>query len=78
MAENPNTFAIKIDGENFSVPGPTVSGATLKACAGKDAIYQIIMEGKATAPDLIVADHMAVTLENGMEFYTVPPAMAGC
>ena len=70
-------FLIHLDGVAYQVTGPTISGAQLKALAGKDPIYQLFREGTANEPDHLVPDHEALTLADGLEFYTIPPAMAG-
>lgn len=77
MPEEPNTFQIIVDGEPYRIPGPTASGAQLKAAAGKDAIYQLFREGTGNDPDQMIADQQAIIVEDGMHFYTVPPAMMG-
>ena len=68
---------VRIDGEEYSVQGPTSSGAQLKALAHRDARYQVFRENRADLPDELVADHQSIVLEDGMNFYTVPPAMMG-
>ena len=67
---------IRIDGETYTVDSPTLSGATLKVLAKRDPIYQVFREVSGQVDEL-VADHQALVVEDGMEFYTVPPAMAG-
>ena len=77
MAEAPLTVQITVDGEAIGLRGPTASGATIKASAGRDAIYQLFREASGTDPDELIADHQSLVIENGMRFYTVPPAMMG-
>ena len=54
-----------------------MSGAQLKALAHKDSIYQLFLEAGGSEPDRMIPDHEAVALREGLQFYTVPPAMAG-
>ena len=70
-------LVVYVDGRTFSVASPTLSGAQLKGLAHKDAIYQLFMEAGGSEPDRLILDHEAVALREGLQFYTVPPAMAG-
>jgi hypothetical protein len=70
-------LTIHIDGQPYRTSSPTMSGAQLKALAHKDAVYQVFMEGAANEPDRLIADHEAIVLRPGQQFYTIPPAMAG-
>jgi hypothetical protein len=79
MATEPtrNEREIFVDGQRYQVSSPTYSGAQLKALAHKDAIYQVFQEGVGTELDRLIPDHEAIVLQNGLRFYTVPPALAG-
>ncbi|WP_352874725.1 multiubiquitin domain-containing protein [Mesorhizobium sp. M1006] len=54
-----------------------MTGAELKQLAGKDQQYQLFLEGHGHDADRQIGDNEAVTLKNGMHFYTVPPATFG-
>jgi hypothetical protein len=70
-------FSIHIDGKEYKVEQESVTGAQLKAIAGKDAQYQLFEEGTGHDEDKPIGDATSVTLKNGMHFYTVPPATFG-
>ena len=70
-------FVIHIDGQQFKVESPTMSGAQLKALVQKDATYQLFEELKGNDPDRLISDTEAITMANGLHFYTVPPATLG-
>ncbi|MDX8528047.1 multiubiquitin domain-containing protein [Mesorhizobium sp. MSK_1335] len=70
-------FSINIDGVHFEVQKESITGAELKQIAGKDAQYQLFLEGHGHDSDRQIGDTEAVTLKNGMHFYTVPPATFG-
>ena len=55
----------------------TLSGAQIKALVGKDSSYQLFQELEGNDPDKIIGDTEAVTIRNGLHFYTVPPATLG-
>ena len=72
-----NEFVIHIDGTEFKVESPTLSGAELKALVSKDATYQLFLELPGNDPDKLIVDSEAVALKNGQHFYTLPPATLG-
>ena len=69
-------FVIHIDGQNYDVTQKTLMGAQIKALAHKDAQYQLFLE-KGNKPDRLIGDNDTVQMENGLHFYTVPPASFG-
>ena len=71
-------FSIHIDGQHFETDRSSMTGADLKALAGKDQQYQIFLEGHGNDPDRQIGDAEGIELKNGMHFYTVPPATFGC
>ncbi len=77
MSERKPPFVIHIDGHEYKVQETTASGAQLKQLAGKDASYQLFLEEKDN-PDKLIGDTTSVTMENGLHFYTMPPATFGC
>jgi len=67
-------FSIHIDGQEYKVDQESITGAELKAIAGKDQQYQLFLEGHGQDSDKMIGDTEAVTLKNGLHFYTpVPP-----
>lgn len=70
-------IVIHVDGQMHKVASPSLSGAQIKALAGKDLSYQLFLEQKGGAADQQIPDQQAVLLENGMHFYTMPPATFG-
>jgi len=70
-------FVIHIDGVMHKVSSANMSGAQLKALAGRDSTYQLYLELKSNEPDRQISDTDSVKLENGMHFYTVPSATLG-
>ena len=68
---------IHIDKEQFKVTAVGLTGAQLKALAGKDVSYQLFLEEQGNDPDRLISDTQSVKLVNGMHFYTVPPATLG-
>jgi len=73
----PTRFVIHIDGVKYDVTETYLTGRQLKALAGKDAQYQLFLEQQGDAPDKLIGDDESVPLQNGMHFYTVPPATFG-
>ena len=74
MAEK---FVIHIDGQEFKIEETTRSGAQLKALVHKDSTYQLFEELHGDKPDKLIQDTDSVTMQNGLHFYTVPPASFG-
>lgn len=70
-------FSINIDGVHYEVERESITGAELKAVAGKDQQYQLFLEGHGHDADKLLGDTEAISLKNGMHFYTVPPATFG-
>jgi hypothetical protein len=70
-------FVIHVDGQNYDVIQKMLSGAQIKALAHKDAQYQLFLEEKGNKPDRLIGDTEIVEMENGLHFYTVPPASFG-
>jgi len=68
---------IHIDNQQHKVDVTSMSGAQLKALAGRDATYQLFLEEKGNEPDRLIQDTDSIQLRNGMHFYTVPPATLG-
>jgi hypothetical protein len=77
MPNAANEFDIMLDGQPVRVTGPTISGAQLKAAAGRDAVYQLFLESSGNEPDQLIADQQALVINDRMQFYTVPPALMG-
>ncbi len=77
MADNQPPFTIHVDGQLFKVDKGTMSGAEIKALAGKDASYQLFQELPGNEPDKLIPDNESVSMRNGLQFYTVPPATFG-
>ena len=75
--EKPTRFVIHIDGIKYDVAEKYLTGRQLKALAGKDAQYQIFLEQQGNSPDKLIGDDESVSVQNGMHFYTVPPATFG-
>ena len=75
--ENPKEVVIHIDHVQHKVSVTGMTGAQLKALAGKDASYQLFLEEQGNDPDRLISDTQSITLKNGMHFYTVPPATLG-
>ncbi|ESZ15315.1 multiubiquitin domain-containing protein [Mesorhizobium sp. M1005] len=70
-------FSINIDGVHIEATSESMTGAELKQLAAKDQQYQLFLEGHGHDADRQIGDNEAVTLKNGMHFYTVPPATFG-
>ena len=78
MAKDDKTkFAIHIDGTKYDVNKTSMTGAELKALAGKDQSYQIFLEGRGQEADKPIGDTEGVSIKSGLHFYTVPPATFG-
>jgi len=75
--DKPQQFVIHVDGVKFDVTQSYLTGAQVKALAGKDAQYQLFLEQKGNDPDKLVGDGETVPMQNGLHFYTVPPATFG-
>lgn len=73
----PHEFKIFIDAVAYTVTQTTMSGAQLKALAGKDAQYQLYLEEEGDRPDKPIADTESVTIREDMHFYAIPPATFG-
>jgi hypothetical protein len=73
----PNQYQIQIDDQHFAVTQSTLTGAQLKALAGKDPQYQLFLEQHGNDPDKLIGDSELVSMKNGLHFYTVPPASFG-
>jgi len=69
-------FVIFIDQQKFDVEQTTLSGAQLKALAGKPGDYQLFEEVPGQ-PDKAISDSESVTIKDGLRFFTVPPATFG-
>jgi hypothetical protein len=77
MSENKPPFVIHVDGQEFKVDQTTMSGADIKRLAGKDATYQLFLEGKGNEPDQVIPDSRSVAVQNGLHFYAIPAATFG-
>jgi len=77
MPENKPPFVIHIDGKQFKVDQTSMTGAQLKALAGKDSTYQLFQELQGSEPDNQIADSQAVQMSNGLHFYTLPVTTLG-
>ncbi len=75
--DKPHEFVIHVDGQEFKVTETSLTGAQIKAIAGKDVQYQLFLEMHGNDPDKLVNDTESVSIKNGMHFYTVPPATFG-
>jgi hypothetical protein len=73
----PHETVIHVDGQPVKVSETALTGAQIKARAGKDAQYQLFLEMKGNDNDKLVNDGETIKIENGMHFYTVPPATFG-
>ena len=78
----PNTkqkYKYSVDGKQFEVDVPVLTGAQIKARAGIDASYGLFIEGQGQGSDVQVSDNQQVDLrdEGKEKFYTVPPATYG-
>ena len=70
-------FSIHIDGKQYHVDKSSMTGSEIKEVAGKDAQYQVFLEGHGKDPDRHIGDAEGVEIKNGLHFYTVPPATFG-
>jgi len=70
-------FNIFIDAVRYTVTQTSMTGAQLKALAGKDAQYQLYLEEHGDQPDKLIGDDQSVAIRDGMHFYAVPPATFG-
>lgn len=66
-------FVIHLDRQEYRVPGPTITGAQLRALPkppiGPDFdIYEEVPGGE----DKLIEDATVVELKNGMHFFSVP------
>ena len=81
MADNPGghpaQFQILIDSQHFTVTQTSMTGAQLKALAGRDPQYQLFLEEHGNNPDRLIGENESVAMRNGLHFYTVPPASFG-
>lgn len=75
--EDKAKFEIHIDGTKYTVDKSSMTGAELKALAGKDQAYQLYLEGHGHDADALIGDTEGVAIKNGQHFYTVPPATFG-
>jgi TolA-binding protein len=69
-------FVIFVDDAEYRTEQRTMTGAAIKALAGKDAAYQLFEEVEG-GDDRPIGDQESVTIRNGLHFYTVPPATFG-
>lgn len=70
-------YEIHIDGVHYRAEQNSMTGAQLKALAGKPQEYQLFLEGHGHDADRQIGDTEAIELKNGMHFYSVPPATFG-
>jgi hypothetical protein len=77
MDEKKDDTVIHIDEQQHKVTVNGMTGAQLKALAGKDQTYQLFLEEHGNDPDRLIGDSDSISLKNGMHFYTVPPATLG-
>ena len=82
MSENaakakPTEFVIHIDGVQYKVTVSSMTGAQLKALANKDPQYQLFEEQKGSDADKEIPNDTSVHIQNGLHFYTMPPATFG-
>jgi multiubiquitin len=70
-------FVIFIDAIRYTITQSSMTGAQLKALAGKDAQYQLYLEVQGDHPDKLIADDESVAIKNDMHFYALPPATFG-
>ncbi len=70
------SFVIFIDDQQYHTEQSTMTGAAIKALAGKDASYQLFEEREG-GEDQQIADDKSVAIKDDMRFYTVPPATFG-
>lgn len=69
-------YVIFVDDVEYSTTERTMTGAAIKALAGKDSTYQLFEEHEG-GDDTPIADAQSVHIRDGLRFYTVPPATFG-
>ena len=70
-------FVIFIDAVRYTITQSSMTGAQLKALAGKDAQYQLYLEVQGDHPDKLIQDDESVAIKEDMHFYALPPATFG-
>lgn len=75
--KKPHQFDIFIDAVKYSVTQASMTGAEIKALAGKDAQYQLYLEERGDHPDKLIGDNEAVAIREDQHFYAIPPATFG-
>lgn len=74
--KKPHHHEIFVDGKKFEVDADFMNGAQIKALGGAPSDYQLFLEQKH-GDDKPIPDAESVKLENGMHFFTIPPATFG-
>lgn len=69
-------IVITIDDTPYTVDRERMTGAELKALAGRPDSYQIFLERPGEA-DKLIRDDESIELKEGQHFHTVPPAQFG-
>ncbi len=69
-------FEIFVDDVRHEVQQEQLTGAQIKALAGKPAAYQLFLE-RPGHPDQLIDDAQTVTIKSGEHFHTIPPAQFG-
>jgi hypothetical protein len=75
--DKPHQIVIHVDGQAYKVTDTSLTGAQIKAVAGKDSQYQLFLEVPGKDEDKLVNDTESIALKDGIHFYTVPPATFG-
>jgi hypothetical protein len=67
-----------VDGIEYNVDQPSLTGADIKRIAHVDPTYQLFLETEGNEPDQPIADTTAIDLTHGTKhFFAVPPATFG-
>jgi hypothetical protein len=70
-------ISIFVDAVKYKVTKTSMTGAEIKALAGRDAQYQLYLEETGDQPDKAVGDTESLALRNDMHFYAIPPTTFG-
>ena len=73
-------FFFFVDNKKYESEQETLLGSQIKAIAGADASFGLVLEGHGQDPDRQIGDDDSVSLEKDhgpLRFFTVPPATFG-
>jgi hypothetical protein len=77
-AAKANKYHYFVDDRKYEADSSTTTGAQIKAALPDfDPNYQLVMEGRGSDADKVIADGDSVDLTHSPRFYTVPPANFG-